>query len=95
MALSQRCPSTPSPEAGQHDGPGPAQPGNPLLALPVPSAERFGQGVRLLPSGEPRAARGTFLPCLSGRAEGTCLSSASAFSSPSARLSVLPAVNIG
>ncbi|XP_040320284.1 protein transport protein Sec16A isoform X3 [Herpailurus yagouaroundi] len=52
-ALSQRCPSTPGPEAGQHDGPGPAQPGNPLLALPVPSAERFGQGVRLLPSAPP------------------------------------------
>ncbi|XP_025331614.3 protein transport protein Sec16A isoform X9 [Canis lupus dingo] len=51
----QRCPSTPSSEAGHYDGPALAQPGgpgtsNPLLALPVPSAEHFGQGVRLLPS---------------------------------------------
>ncbi|XP_029775286.1 protein transport protein Sec16A isoform X2 [Suricata suricatta] len=52
-AFSQRCPSTPSPEAGQHAGPAPAQPGNPLLAPPVPSTERFGQGVRLLPSAPP------------------------------------------
>eukprot|EP00071_Canis_lupus_P045730 XP_022279287.1 protein transport protein Sec16A isoform X9 [Canis lupus familiaris] len=51
----QRCPSTPSSEAGHYDGPALAQPGgpgtsNPLLAPPVPSAEHFGQGVRLLPS---------------------------------------------
>ncbi|XP_077609051.1 protein transport protein Sec16A isoform X2 [Crocuta crocuta] len=52
-ALSQRCPSPPGPEAGQLDGPGPTQPGNPLLAPPVPSAERFGQGVRLLPLAPP------------------------------------------
>jgi len=54
----QRCPSTPSSEAGQYDGPAPAQPGgpgtgNPLLAPPVPSAEHLGQGVRLLPSAPP------------------------------------------
>lgn len=54
----QRCPSTPSSEAGHYDGPALAQPGgpgtsNPLLAPPLPSAEHFGQGVRLLPSGEP------------------------------------------
>nr|XP_025715912.1 protein transport protein Sec16A isoform X3 [Callorhinus ursinus] len=51
----QRCPSTPSSEAGQYDGPAPTQPGgpgtgNPLLAPPGPSAEHLGQGVRLLPS---------------------------------------------
>ncbi|XP_027950624.1 protein transport protein Sec16A isoform X3 [Eumetopias jubatus] len=51
----QRCPSTPSSEAGQCDGPAPTQPGgpgtgNPLLAPPGPSAEHLGQGVRLLPS---------------------------------------------
>nr|XP_035951159.1 protein transport protein Sec16A isoform X6 [Halichoerus grypus] len=54
----QRCPSTPSSEAGQYDGPAPAQPGgpgtgNPLLVPPVPSAEHLGQGVRLLPSAPP------------------------------------------
>ncbi|XP_045659754.1 protein transport protein Sec16A isoform X4 [Ursus americanus] len=54
----QRCPSTPSSEAGQYDGPALSQPGgpgtgNPLLAPPVPSAEHFGQGVRLLPSAPP------------------------------------------
>ncbi|XP_030896884.1 protein transport protein Sec16A isoform X3 [Leptonychotes weddellii] len=54
----QRRPSTPSSEAGQYDGPAPAQPGgpgtgNPLLAPPVPSAEHLGQGVRLLPSAPP------------------------------------------
>lgn len=57
----QRCPSTPSSEAGPCDGlalgpPGGLGAGNPLLAPPVPSAEHLGQGVRLLPSGEPRAA---------------------------------------
>nr|XP_055181153.1 protein transport protein Sec16A isoform X8 [Nyctereutes procyonoides] len=51
----QRCPSTPSSEAGHYDGPALAQPGgpgtsNPLLAPPLSSAEHFGQGVRLLPS---------------------------------------------
>ncbi|XP_034520727.1 protein transport protein Sec16A isoform X2 [Ailuropoda melanoleuca] len=54
----QRCPSTPSSEAGQYDGPALSQPGgpgtgNPLLAPPVPSTEHFGQGVRLLPSAPP------------------------------------------
>ncbi|XP_045879858.1 protein transport protein Sec16A isoform X3 [Meles meles] len=54
----QRCPSTPSSEAGPCDGPALGPPGgpgagNPLLAPPVPSAEHLGQGVRLLPSAPP------------------------------------------
>ncbi|XP_004757009.2 protein transport protein Sec16A isoform X1 [Mustela putorius furo] len=54
----QRCPSTPSSEAGPCDGlalgpPGGLGAGNPLLAPPVPSAEHLGQGVRLLPSAPP------------------------------------------
>lgn len=58
-ALPRRCPSTPSSEAGQCEGRGllpPAGlgPDNLLLELPVPSAEHVSQGVRLLPSGEPR-----------------------------------------
>ncbi|XP_005605991.1 protein transport protein Sec16A isoform X1 [Equus caballus] len=57
-AFPQRCPSTPSSEAGQYDGPGLAQPAglgtdNPLLVPPVPSADHLGQGVRLLPSAPP------------------------------------------
>lgn len=57
-AFPRPCPGTPSPEGGQRDGPGlqqPSDPGteNPLLAPPVPSAEHPGQGVWLLPSGEP------------------------------------------
>lgn len=99
----QRCPSTPSSEAGQYDGPALSQPGgpgtgNPLLAPPVPSTEHFGQGVRLLPSGEPRAAAETaglptppsrpLLPNVAHcrfarrRVEGTCLASMSALSLP-------------
>nr|KAF6434415.1 SEC16-like protein A, endoplasmic reticulum export factor [Molossus molossus] len=51
----QRCPSTPSSEVGQPDGPGLEQPldlgtENPLLAPPVPSAE---QGMWLLPVAPP------------------------------------------
>ncbi|XP_066222800.1 protein transport protein Sec16A isoform X6 [Saccopteryx leptura] len=54
-AFPQQCPSSPSSELGQCDGPGLTQPvdlgtENPLLALPLPSAERPGQGVWLLPS---------------------------------------------
>lgn len=99
----QRCPSTPSSEAGQYDGPALSQlggpgTGNPLLAPPVPSAEHFGQGVRLLPSGEPCAAAETaglptppsrpLLPNVArcrfarGRVEGTCLASMSALTLP-------------
>ncbi|XP_027471642.2 protein transport protein Sec16A isoform X6 [Zalophus californianus] len=66
----QRCPSTPSSEAGQCDGPAPTQPGgpgtgNPLLAPPGPSAEHLGQGVRLLPSAPP--ARPDSQPALPAR----------------------------
>nr|XP_025715916.1 protein transport protein Sec16A isoform X7 [Callorhinus ursinus] len=66
----QRCPSTPSSEAGQYDGPAPTQPGgpgtgNPLLAPPGPSAEHLGQGVRLLPSAPP--ARPDSQPALPAR----------------------------
>lgn len=61
-AFPQRCASTPSSEVGQYDGPGPEQPShlsteNPLLVPPAPSAERSGQGVWLLPSGEPAWGR--------------------------------------
>ncbi|XP_066111817.1 protein transport protein Sec16A isoform X1 [Saccopteryx bilineata] len=54
-AFPQQCPSSPSSELGQCDGPGLTQPvdlgtENPLLALPLPSAECSGQGVWLLPS---------------------------------------------
>ncbi|KAI5253553.1 Protein Transport Protein Sec16A [Manis pentadactyla] len=57
-ALPRHCPSTPSSEAGQCEGrglPPPAGlgPDNLLLEPPVPSAERFSQGVRLLPSAPP------------------------------------------
>nr|XP_019612307.1 PREDICTED: protein transport protein Sec16A isoform X5 [Rhinolophus sinicus] len=57
-AFPQRCPSTPSSEVGQCDGPGLAQPlvlgtDNPLLAPPVPSAQGSGLAVRLLPSVPP------------------------------------------
>lgn len=58
VAFPQRPALSPSPELGQCDGPGlapPLGPGtdNPLLALPVPGTECLGQGLRLLPSGEP------------------------------------------
>ncbi|KAM8802460.1 protein transport protein Sec16A [Rhynchonycteris naso] len=54
-AFPQQCPSSPNSELGQCDGPGLMQPvdlgtENPLLALPLPSTERSGQGVWLLPS---------------------------------------------
>ncbi|XP_017911609.1 PREDICTED: protein transport protein Sec16A isoform X1 [Capra hircus] len=54
-ACPQRCPSSPSPEVGPRDGPGPSQPAglgadNPLLAPPVPSTKLFSQDVRQLPS---------------------------------------------
>ncbi|XP_016066522.1 PREDICTED: protein transport protein Sec16A isoform X2 [Miniopterus natalensis] len=54
----QRCPSTPSSEVGQYNGPGLEQPlnlgtENPLLVPPVPSAEHSGQGVWLLPLAPP------------------------------------------
>lgn len=57
-AFPQRCASSPSSEVGQYDGPGPEQPShpgseNPLLMPPAPSGEHSGQGVWLLPSGEP------------------------------------------
>lgn len=57
-ACPPRCSSSPSPEVGPRDGPGPTQllglgADNPLLAPPAPSAELFSQDVRLLPSGEP------------------------------------------
>ncbi|KAG8518657.1 LOW QUALITY PROTEIN: Protein transport protein Sec16A [Galemys pyrenaicus] len=61
-ASPRQCPSTPSSEPGQRDGQSLAQPAglgvdNPLLAPPVPGAECFAPGVRLLPSGETRARR--------------------------------------
>ncbi|XP_043772308.1 protein transport protein Sec16A isoform X14 [Cervus elaphus] len=54
-ACPPRCSSSPSPEGGPRDGPGPPQlfglgADNPLLAPPAPSAELFSQDVRLLPS---------------------------------------------
>ncbi|XP_023371948.1 protein transport protein Sec16A isoform X1 [Otolemur garnettii] len=54
-AFTQQCPSTPSSEGGQLDGPGLGQPvdlepDNLLLGVPVPSTEHLSQGVRLLPS---------------------------------------------
>ncbi|KAM5328059.1 protein transport protein Sec16A isoform 3-T6 [Glossophaga mutica] len=57
-ACPQPCPSTPSSEGGQRDGPGLEQPldlatENPLLAPPVPSAKHPGPGVWLLPSALP------------------------------------------
>lgn len=60
-ACPPRCSSSPSPEGGPRDGPGPPQlfglgADNPLLAPPAPSAELFSQDVRLLPSGEPARA---------------------------------------
>lgn len=66
-ACPQRCPSSPSPEVGPRDGPGPSQPAglgadNPLLAPPVPSTKLFSQDVRQLPSGAPAAASWCCLP---------------------------------
>lgn len=57
-AFPHRCPSSPSSEVGQCDGPGLTQPlgpgtDNPLLVPPMCSAQGSGQAVRLLPSGEP------------------------------------------
>ncbi|XP_054514542.2 protein transport protein Sec16A isoform X13 [Pan troglodytes] len=54
-ALPQQCPSTPSSEVEQLDGPGLSQPAalgiaNPLLAVPAPSPEHSSPSVRLLPS---------------------------------------------
>ncbi|KAB0380479.1 hypothetical protein FD755_008263 [Muntiacus reevesi] len=54
-ACPPRCSSSPSPEVGPRDGPGPTQllglgADNPLLAPPAPGAELFSQDVRLLPS---------------------------------------------
>ncbi|XP_053414021.1 protein transport protein Sec16A isoform X14 [Nycticebus coucang] len=54
-AFAQQCPSTPSSEGGQLDGPGLGQPvdlepDNLLLEVPVPSTEHLSQGVQLLPS---------------------------------------------
>ncbi|XP_037347646.1 protein transport protein Sec16A isoform X7 [Talpa occidentalis] len=55
VAFPQQCPSTPSSELGQCDGPALAQPtslgvDNPLLAPPVQGVECLAPGVRLLPS---------------------------------------------
>ncbi|XP_035878324.1 protein transport protein Sec16A isoform X2 [Phyllostomus discolor] len=57
-AVPRPCPSTPSSEGGQRDGPELERPSdlgteNPLLAPPMPSAEHPGQGVWLLPSALP------------------------------------------
>lgn len=57
-AFAQRPACSLSPELGQCDGPGLTPPlglgtDNPLLAPPVPATECSGQGLRLLPSGEP------------------------------------------
>ncbi|XP_063570607.1 protein transport protein Sec16A isoform X6 [Pongo abelii] len=54
-AFPQQCPSTPSSEVEQLDGPGLSQPAalgiaNPLLAVPAPSPEHSSPSVRLLPS---------------------------------------------
>nr|XP_012637494.1 protein transport protein Sec16A isoform X6 [Microcebus murinus] len=54
-AFPQQCPSTPSSEVGQLDGPGLAQQvdletDNLLLVVPAPSTDHLSQGVRLLPS---------------------------------------------
>ncbi|XP_045419914.1 protein transport protein Sec16A isoform X6 [Lemur catta] len=54
-AFPQQCPSTPSSEVGQLDGPGLGQQAdletdNLLLVVPAPSTDQLSQGVRLLPS---------------------------------------------
>ncbi|XP_012510242.1 PREDICTED: protein transport protein Sec16A-like [Propithecus coquereli] len=54
-AFPQQCPSTPSSEVGQSDGPGLGQQAdletdNLLLVVPAPSTDHLSQGVRLLPS---------------------------------------------
>lgn len=91
-AFPQRCASSPSSEVGQYDGPGPEQPShpgteNPLLAPPAPSAEHSGQGVWLLPSGEPARGRPSHLSLKTaasrrGQPRGACSSSCSSSPSP-------------